>query len=255
MITEDEIMSIVRGYLVTPEGKKFLKDNKVKAFGYSKDDVRRICKELRAALIDAYFSILSPEASTQQMREADVEVFMSPEGSFYDVGNRKRGKRLAALVFTQRALRRNSLYYESYRRGGRIHTKHGTAYLRGKTTKGWTGAAYRKNSPYPERYAGSGESTGVYDIFGLLTQGYTISGRVPVGQWHSENIAFEVLGSQDYGDHIPARPKREGNPFVAGVVKTFEARYPGLKIEFPELWGGSLPYGASLDVSGDVPFY
>lgn len=75
---------------------------------------------------------------------------------------------------------------------------------------------------------GGRTGTGVYDIFGLLTNGYPLIKRT-AGIWEGRN------------NNLPIRNKRirNPNPFIYNTIKSFESRHPDVKVEFPVEWGGS----------------
>lgn len=72
-------------------------------------------------------------------------------------------------------------------------------------------------------YTGSG----LYDVVGLFSSGYTASHQVH-GYWVGhENDSY-------YG----SRTHRDANPFVSNVINSFIAEHPEVKINYPQEWGG-----------------
>lgn len=73
-------------------------------------------------------------------------------------------------------------------------------------------------------YTGSG----VYDIFGLITQGY--STKTAVGYWADKQGVAKSMG------YVLSLSKREPNPFIQEVANEFETIHGGVTVELPELW-------------------
>ena len=76
-------------------------------------------------------------------------------------------------------------------------------------------------------WRGSPTGRGVYDIFGLFTQGYPRIKRV-YGVWEGRNN----------GKPISNKISRPPNSFISDTISSFEASHPGIKIDYPYLWGG-----------------
>lgn len=76
-------------------------------------------------------------------------------------------------------------------------------------------------------WRGAPTGRGVYDIFGLITQGYPRIKRV-YGVWEGRNN----------GKPISNKISRPPNSFISDTISSFEANHPGIKIDYPYLWGG-----------------
>ena len=76
-------------------------------------------------------------------------------------------------------------------------------------------------------WRGSPTGRGVYDIFGLITQGYPRIKRV-YGVWEGRNN----------GKPISNKISRPPNSFISDTISSFEANHPGIKIDYPYEWGG-----------------
>lgn len=76
-------------------------------------------------------------------------------------------------------------------------------------------------------WRGSPTGRGVYDIFGLITQGYPRIKRV-YGVWEERNN----------GKTISNKISRPPNSFISDTISSFEANHPGIKIDYPYEWGG-----------------
>ena len=76
-------------------------------------------------------------------------------------------------------------------------------------------------------WRGSPTGRGVYDIFGLITQGYPRIKRV-YGVWEGRNT----------GKPISNKISRPPNSIISDTISSFEANHPGIKIDYPYEWGG-----------------
>ena len=116
------------------------------------------------------------------------------------------------------------------RRMGVSHIRVGVSKV-DKLTKGWVvdvvfpGDVLRRDS-----LTGAGgvpTGSGVYDIFGLITQGYPKIGSV-----------FGVWGGRNGGLPISNKRVRSPNSFISDAIDSFEAQHPGIEVSYPQLWGG-----------------
>lgn len=69
--------------------------------------------------------------------------------------------------------------------------------------------------------------SGVYDIFGLITQGYPKIHSV-VGVWEGRNSGLPISNKR----------VRSPNSFISDTINDFEMQHPGVKVDYPRLWGG-----------------
>ena len=83
----------------------------------------------------------------------------------------------------------------------------------------------RIGSDSSDRYTGSG----VYDIFGLITRGYSARSSV-VGFWVDRHGVAKESG------YITSLRKRSPNPFIKDAVSAFESRHADVTVDLPELW-------------------
>ena len=98
-------------------------------------------------------------------------------------------------------------------------------------------------------YTGSG----VYDIVGLFTQGYTAS-RFAYGNWvesasKESRRGTHYASGEDFGEkasHVRSHavgtmPGLVGAPFISDAIDEFSAKYAWLdvKVTYPKLWGGT----------------
>jgi len=72
---------------------------------------------------------------------------------------------------------------------------------------------------------------GVYDIFGLFTQGYTA--RKPVYGYWWDNEAND--GERETG-LVKSLTHRAANPFIINAVNEFRNRHPGIEVTLPSGW-------------------
>lgn len=81
-----------------------------------------------------------------------------------------------------------------------------------------------RNPDTPGEYTGSG----VYDILGLLTQGYHT--KTVVGCWANRQGVAKNAG------YILSLKDRDPNPFIKDAANAFAARHVGVEVKLPELW-------------------
>lgn len=100
-----------------------------------------------------------------------------------------------------------------------------------KTTNQWyvevkfaDGVLSRPSLLSPNKTGHTGR--GVYDIFGLLTQGYEAKSVYGIWQGHNSD------------NPIRSKRVRRGNPFITTTINQFQAKHPGVTVRYPTLWGG-----------------
>ena len=81
-----------------------------------------------------------------------------------------------------------------------------------------------RNPDVQDEYTGSG----VYDILGLLTQGYHT--KTVVGCWANRQGVAKNTG------YILSLKDRDPNPFVKDAVDAFTAKHAGVGVKLPALW-------------------
>lgn len=74
-------------------------------------------------------------------------------------------------------------------------------------------------------------SSGIHDIFALITNGTSYKGNV-YGYWtYSKNKSYGAKDRWTKGS-LPRAPK----PFISNIIKQYETQYPGLEISYPLEW-------------------
>ena len=86
----------------------------------------------------------------------------------------------------------------------------------------WTGSKQNSRNKYGG-YTGSG----IYDLIGLYSTGYTA---------HTQVYGYWVGHAND--SYWGSRTHLEANPFISNVINSFIAEHPEVKIDYPQEWGG-----------------
>ena len=76
--------------------------------------------------------------------------------------------------------------------------------------------------------------SGVYDIFGLFTQGYV--SKPVYGDWVKDN------GHGDWDEvahNIRSKTARAANSFITDTINAFKKEHPLIEVEYPKEWGGT----------------
>lgn len=84
----------------------------------------------------------------------------------------------------------------------------------------WTGGNGKYNG-----YTGDG----IYDVVGIFTNGYRANKQV-FGYW---------IGHEN-SPYTASKVYRAPNSFISKTIAQFNAKYPGINILYPSLWGGTL---------------
>lgn len=94
--------------------------------------------------------------------------------------------------------------------------------------------ALRRPSLYRRNWEPTG--SGVYDIFGLLTQGYSAS-NYTYGIWvHNDGTDITDEGSDGI---IRSLKSRQGSDFINKVIEKYRVMFPDITFRWPKLWGGN----------------
>lgn len=146
--------------------------------------------------------------------------------AFLDEVNKSYG---AAVAFGHKDLGYSGLYFSSVTPSYKPSTKQFTI-----TVKFDSESLTRESlNPYNE---------GVYDIIGLLTQGYDIPDGTPTprGYWDGG----PQVGTRESGNpwflrdgFTFAKRHRQGYPIIASAIEAFKARYPDVEVNgVPRYW-------------------
>ncbi len=213
-ITASQYTKMLQKYIASPEGRKRIEEHfekqtaqKVSSF-YSEEEMRAIAAELRDMVIAAYQrEVRTKGADYFDVSGVHVGKPMKPRA--------KDGKVRLKVTFSSRALSRRSLHSRQPVAAGSHKTKYVYA------PKNW-GDDY---------FTGKG----VYDIFGLFTQGY--DAKPVYGEWwDNESDAGEANYRGFKGRSLT---HREGSDFITRTIREFNMKYPSIEVEYPRLWGGT----------------
>lgn len=205
----NEYNSMVRAWLQSADGAKFAEE-----YGgfnsYGEEEMRDIATELYMAIVDAY----KAEVRTEGADWFDLNTICVGKPT-----KASKGKVRLRITFSEKGLARKSLHRRQYTTDPSYPYTSRTYYDRHKTHyDDW-------------QFTGSG----VYDIFGLFTQGYDTK---PVyGEWwDNQGNAGEVRYPGFTGRSLS---KRSGSDFITRTIKQFCRKYPQVEVEYPKLWGGT----------------
>lgn len=205
MINAGEINKMLADYMKSDSGKKEIAAQTGITFEeYSTDKMKLIAQELSDMIVDAY---LSEVKHTGKYFDKSLIRIGVPS-------NTTKGKVRLRITFDKKALFRQSLVVGdgSYGYGSPYKTKYPFTSINGFD------------------YYATGE--GVYDIVGLLTQGY--STKPVYGYWWDNKNNNEGSGHK-----IKNKRTRSGSDFVTRAVNNFKLKYPNIDVVYPKLWGGT----------------
>lgn len=200
---------IVRDWLLSPDGTKFAEQ-----YGgfnpYSEEEMIAIATELYMAIVKAY----KAEIQTEGADWFDLDTIRVGKPT-----KAKNGKIRVRIIFSEKGLARRSLHRSRYSGDPDYPYKSRIYYNRRKTQyDDW-------------QFTGKG----VYDIFGLFTQGYDTK---PVyGEWWDNESNTGEAGFNDFKGR--SLPKRGGSDFITKTINRFRKKYPQVEVEYPKLWGGT----------------
>lgn len=163
------------------------------AVGYDEAEAKKLALELKEDIVNAFL-----DETTQQNRMDSATYFNSKNVKVTAPTISDDGLSLAVdIKFSKWALSRKSLYNP---RDGKI--------------------IFSNNK-------------GVYDIFGLFTQGYTAKSVVRGfwGLWDNDELVDDVDGP------LGSRAHRDPSSFISDTIQKFADKHPGVQIAYPEEWG------------------
>lgn len=198
MISQNDLKGMVEEFLQTSDGKAYLTDNAANLSGYSEEDMKRLAEELRDRIVSAYLGVV-----------ADPDAYFDVSGIKINPPRKTETKWELTVTFSAKSLYRYSLSTSWNSRG--VHLK------------------FNKHGD-----EGNYTGTGVYDIFGLLTQGYKSTKSV-YGYWTGQN--GEERNIPPYA--IRSLPIRAANDFISQTIIQFKNDYPTIGVRYPALWGGT----------------
>lgn len=201
MMTEKDILDMLKDYIDSPQGKSDLKSSGFNISGYSEQEMKQIALELRNAIIEAYLSLVKDQGKYFDTNSVKVN---SPR-------EQSDGTWKLSVSFPDKVLFRRSLYSDSPKKGKgatSVKTSTGTGYFTG---------------------------SGVYDIIGLFTQGYSAS-RSVYGTWWDNQYDDGDRGNLGL---IRSLRHRSSNDFVSRTIEAFKLKYPTIEVSYPSEWGGN----------------
>lgn len=201
MFTEKDALKIIKQYMNTPEGKKHLEEEFKSQFKRSK-----ITSTPSGYFLDMAEMVQIASRLKELIMFAlnDSVVTFSEDLELFTryirvIGPEPRadGTYVVRIVFDDRALERPSLV-------------------------GWDGLPV---------------GDGVYDIIGLLTQGYSASDYV-YGDW----TTYTGTDTDRGNGRIRSKISRPPNSFMSDAISAFEREYAQYNfiVHYPALWGGTV---------------
>ena len=201
--------NILSKWLQTREGKEAVYQA-ANVSPYTDAQMRAMAQELSDMIVDAYLSVV--RHSGKYFDRSTIHVGIPRQG--------RNGSTRLRVTFDAKGLARRS-YAASLQDVDGLDAR-----LGGPLTP----YRYRTEANGIEYYF---TGKGVYDIIGLLTQGYGPVKTVYGYWWDNRNDNEGALSS------TINRRQREGDDFVTRAVNAFKAKYPGVEVEYPKLWGGT----------------
>ncbi len=201
--------NILSKWLQTPEGKQVVYE-KANVSPYTESQMRAMAQELADMIVDAYLSVVRHE--DKYFDRSTIRVGIPRTG--------KNGSTRLRVTFDKKGLSRRS-YAASLKDVDRLDASLG---------RPLTNYRYRTDANGLEYYF---TGKGVYDIIGLLTQGYgpvkTVYGYWWDNKYDNEWNMYSSINKR----------QRSGDDFVSRAVNAFKQKYPGVEVEYPKLWGGT----------------
>lgn len=211
MLSANDFEDLLDDFFQSSEGKDFLKNSNLNLSGYSEAEMKEIASELVNAIVQAYFGVIK-----------ESRKYFNTKGVIINKPyNNKDGTWGLTISFPDKILYRHSLYSDAPKKYGGAKTKPLDPFSR------------------DSKYLGDFTGVGVYDIFGLITQGSSISKAV-YGSWWDNSTNDGTRKDVKNPIHIFPNQKREPNSFIADAIKKFQDKYPLIEISFPKKWGGNI---------------
>ena len=199
MLTVSDIDRIIKEYCISPAGQRALKEQGVEDLQlYNETEMVQLANELRDDIINAYLGVVKSPDKYFDIKTTRISEPRVMSNKVWKVN----------ISFSGKGLSRRSLAV--------MYDTNGKAYntdVAGGSI-GFTGK-------------------GVYDIFGLFTQGYSTK-RV-FGEWWDNQSDLGTLGI-----FIGSMAVRHANSFISDTIHRFEAQHPYVEVNYPKLWGGNL---------------
>lgn len=204
--------NILSKWLQTREGKQAVFE-KANVPPYTEAQMKAMAQELADMIVDAYLSVV--RHSDKYFDRSTIRVGKARDG--------KNGTTRLRVTFDKRGLSRRS-YAASLDDPDDLDARYGGPVTRYRYQTSANG--------FPYYFTGKG----VYDIIGLLTQGYGHDGPVKTvyGYWWDNKNDNELATESTIN-----RRQRAGDDFVTRAVNAFKQKYPGVDVEYPKLWGGT----------------
>ena len=211
-ISAAQYNGIVKDWLKTSEGKAHVEE-----YGgfnpYSEEDMRAMAEELYTAIVNAY----KAEVKTRGADYFDMSTIRVGKPT-----KAAKGKTRLRITFNSKGLSRRSLHVRNER-----------------DVDQWSREGVRTSNYYRYDLKNWGDTyftgSGVYDIFGLFTQGYAT--KAVYGEWwDNESDNGEAAYPGFKGRSLPVRV---GSDFITRTVNEFKRKYPSVEVEYPRLWGGT----------------
>lgn len=203
MLTLEDVNSILRDYIRSPDGRAALAAEGESVCSYTDAEIRQIANRLYNDIIVEYLSLVKHKHKFFDRST----VVVNP------VKTDSKGNVGVSISFREKGLRRRSLHTTKSAKGAFEVT--GEKYLSEGSKDYFTGP-------------------GVYDIIGLFVNGYTLKGRAPAGMWWDNQ---DDTGETE--DYVRAKRHRAGVDFITPIIRRYEAMYEGLNITYPKEWGGT----------------
>lgn len=202
-LSASQYNDILEQWMKTPDGRKYI-EKQAGLSSYSEEEMRQLALELQKMVVAAYKA---------EVKTSGADYF---DESMIRIGKPVRaakGRTRLRVIFDSKGLSRRSLYIGD--KGSRYHYE--TVLSKGYADDYFTGK-------------------GVYDIFGLFTQGY--STKPVYGSWW-DNQTDNGEASFGKSSHMRSLPKRQGSDFITRTIREFTAKYPSVEVEYPRIWGGT----------------
>ena len=199
--------NIISEWIEAPEGMKIL--NSMLGI-YSQGDYQKIAEELKNSIISGFLN-----GTRHANYEHAKHYFDSVEVTVISGANKTP---TARIFFPKKSLYRPSLLTNTdWWRSGQSYTLGGKRATPKSSTSGFTGK-------------------GINDIFSLITNGASSKARV-YGRWVYSEGGSDMFESDDIVGSWQYRPT---NPIIKNIINDFQAKYPYIKVDYPEEWGGNI---------------
>lgn len=206
MISDRKLRRMVNDFLVSPSGKKFLKENGVSYSPYSEKEAKAAAQDLKSRISMAFIAQQKTENNPHfDDKKVRIRTVVNKDGSVK-----------VTITYPKDTLARSSL--------SALTTKHAKS-------------GYNRNSITGKRFTGEG----IYDIFALFTNGYKLKGGSPMGYWWDNDEGGERVSSRPLKngrdpDIVTVPKSKKGSKFITMTIEGFKRDYPGIDVEYPKEW-------------------